>query len=180
MCFVKTDFKTENSTEGSLSACATYTWYGLVAGGWFCALSRTIVVTVVTETTSEAAAIQTITVIYQRRPILMVSLVLPSRRLPILDQTQQARMSHDWQLIQVDRTWELDMVSHHLMVSLYNCTNVTTDLSWRQSHWRVALIVFFVQVKEVSKIHWHPIWNRFSDCDIEPLGVVDGQDERPI
>ncbi|KAH7182976.1 uncharacterized protein B0J16DRAFT_321733 [Fusarium flagelliforme] len=30
---MKTDVKTENSTDGSLSACATYTWFGLVAEG---------------------------------------------------------------------------------------------------------------------------------------------------
>lgn len=129
---MKTDVKTENSTDGSLSACATYTWFGLVAEGYVCAPPSTIIITVVTETTSEAAELQTITVISQSRPILMVSLVLLSRRLHILDQTQHARMSHDRQMIQVDRIWELKMVSHDLMASLYTCTNVILDLSWRQ------------------------------------------------
>jgi len=92
---MKTDVKTENSTDGSLSACATYTWFGLVAEGYVCAPPSTIIITVVTETTSEAAELQTITVVPQSRPILMVSLVLLSRRLHILDQTQHARMSHD-------------------------------------------------------------------------------------
>jgi hypothetical protein len=108
------------------------THFGLVAEGYVCAPPSTVIITVVTETTSEAAELQTIKVISQSRPILMVSLVLLSRRLPILDQTQQARMSHDRQMIQADRIWELNMVSHHLMATLYTCTNVIPDLSWRQ------------------------------------------------
>jgi len=35
-------------------------------------------------------------------------------------------------MIQVDRIWELKMVSHDLMASLYTCTNVILGLSWRQ------------------------------------------------
>ena len=60
---MKTDVKTENSTDDSLSVYATYTWFRLVAEECLCALSSTII-TVVRETTSETAALQTITVIF--------------------------------------------------------------------------------------------------------------------